>query len=106
VNERDFAHGAAGLTDLNDQLIKKTDRSRDRDLTRPRGGDGARSWLPGFCHQHTSPSATISWRRGRALPRVRLQPGAFDAGDRASFVIIGRVAADADRAEQCAAVHD
>src|ERR1700687_3348626 len=40
----------------------------------------------------------------RVLPRIRLQSGGFDAGDRADLVIVGSIAADADRAEQDAAV--
>src|ERR1700738_3990012 len=42
----------------------------------------------------------------RGLPRIRLQSGGFDASDRADLVIVGSIAADADRAKQDAAVLD
>jgi enoyl-CoA hydratase/carnithine racemase len=41
-----------------------------------------------------------------ALPRIRLQSGGLDAGDRADLVIVGGIAADADRANQHAAILD
>ena len=40
------------------------------------------------------------------LPRISLQSRRLDAGDRADLVIVGRVAADADRAEQNSAILD
>src|SRR5882757_6680538 len=51
-------------------------------------------------------SAEMPEARVRLLPRVRLQSSRLDAGDRAGFVIVRGVAADADGAEQHAAALD
>jgi hypothetical protein len=59
VSERDFAHGAAGLTDLHDWLIEKTNAwgriaAAIEIRHGRRGGDASRSRLPSSCHQRAS----------------------------------------------------
>src|SRR5690242_21089196 len=57
------------------------------------------------CAGATNAGCAVRTRR-RALPRIGLQPGRLDAGDRARLVIVGGVAGDADGAEQPLAILD
>ena len=61
----------------------------------PGGGGVAALMLPPDARPH--PAAALTDKTSVRLPRIGLQSGRLDAGDRADFVIVGGVTGDADR---------